>query len=76
MKYLDKAPQEDETIKWLYAFRLDTGELLGRFKTAVEASRYFGFQSTRVGYILSQQGGKYLSKNLFFSYNKNDRPIM
>ena len=76
MKYLDKAPQEDETIKWLYAFRLDTGELLGRFKTAVEASRHFGFQSTRVGYILSQQGGKYLSKNLFFSYNKNDRPIM
>lgn len=76
MKYLDKAPQEDETIKWVYAFRLDTGELLGRFKTAVEASRYFGFQSTRVGYILSQQGGKYLSKNLFFSYDKNDRPIM
>ena len=76
MKYLDKAPQEDETIKWLYAFRLDTGELLGRFKTAVEASRHFGFQSTRVGYILSQQGGKYLSKNLFFSYHKNDRPIM
>lgn len=76
MKYLDKAPLEDETIKWLYAFRLDTGELLGRFKTAVEASRHFGFQSTRVGYILSQQGGKYLSKNLFFSYNKNDRPIM
>ena len=76
MKYLDKAPLEDETIKWLYAFRLDTGELLGRFKTAVEASRHFGFQSTRVGYILSQQGGKYLSKNLFFTYNKNDRPIM
>ena len=76
MKYLDKAPQEDETIKWVYAFRLDTGELLGRFKTAVEASRHFGFQTTRVGYILSQQGGKYLSKNLFFSYNKNDRPIM
>lgn len=75
-KYLDKAPLEDETIKWVYAFRLDTGELLGRFKTAVEASRYFGFQTTRVGYILSQQGGKYLSKNLFFSYNKNDRPIM
>lgn len=75
MKYLDKAPQEDETIKWLYAFRLDTGELLGRFKTAVEASRYFGFQSTRVGYIMSQQGGKYLSKNLFFSYNKNERLI-
>ena len=73
MKYLDKAPQEDETIKWLYAFRLDTGELLGRFKTAVEASRHFGFQSTRVGYILSQQGGKYLSKNLFFSYNKKIR---
>lgn len=76
MKYLDKAPLEDETIKWLYAFRLDTGELLGRFKTAVEASKHFGFQSTRVGYILSQQGGKYLSKNLFFTYNKNDRPIM
>lgn len=76
MKYLDKAPQEDETIKWLYAFRLDTGELLGRFKTAMEASRHFGFQTTRVGYILSQQGGKYLSKNLFFSYDKNDRPIM
>lgn len=75
MKYLDKAPQEDETIKWLYAFRLDTGELLGRFKTAVEASRHFGFQTTRVGYILSQQGGKYLSKNLFFSYNKNERLI-
>ena len=75
MKYLDKAPQEDETIKWLYAFRLDTGELLGRFKTAVEASRHFGFQTTRVGYILSQQGGKYLSKNLFFTYNKNERLI-
>lgn len=75
MKYLDKAPQEDETIKWLYAFRLDTGELLGRFKTAVEASKHFGFQTTRVGYIMSQQGGKYLSKNLFFSYNKNERLI-
>lgn len=75
MKYLDKAPQEDETIKWVYAFRLDTGELLGRFKTAVEASRHFGFQSTRVGYILSQQGGKYLSKNLFFTYDKNERLI-
>lgn len=75
MKYLDKAPLEDETIKWLYAFRLDTGELLGRFKTAVEASRHFGFQTTRVGYIMSQQGGKYLSKNLFFSYNKNERLI-
>lgn len=75
MKYLDKAPLEDETIKWLYAFRLDTGELLGRFKTAVEASKHFGFQSTRVGYIMSQQGGKYLSKNLFFSYNKNERLI-
>lgn len=76
MKYLDKAPQEDETIKWVYAFRLDTGELLGRFKTAMEASKHFGFQATRVGYIMSRQGGKYLSKNLFFSYNKNDRPIM
>lgn len=76
MKYLDKAPLEDETIKWLYAFRLDTGELLGRFKTAVEASRHFGFQTTRVGYVLSQQGGKYLSKNLYFTYDKNDRPIM
>ena len=75
MKYLDKAPQEDETIKWVYAFRLDTGEFLGRFKTAVEASRYFGFQSTRVGYIMSQQGGKYLSKNLYFTYNKNERLI-
>jgi hypothetical protein len=76
MKYLDKAPLEDETIKWLYAFRLDTGELLGRFKTAVEASKHFGFQATRVGYIMSRQGGKYLSKNLYFTYNKNDRPIM
>ena len=76
MKYLDKAPQEDETIKWVYAFRLDTGELLGRFKTAMEASKHFGFQATRVGYIMSRQGGKYLSKNLFFTYNKNDRPIM
>ena len=76
MEYLDKAPQEDETIKWLYAFRLDTGELLGRFKTAMEASKHFGFQATRVGYIMSRQGGKYLSKNLYFTYNKNDRPIM
>ena len=76
MEYLDKAPQEDETIKWVYAFRLDTGELLGRFKTAMEASKHFGFQATRVGYIMSRQGGKYLSKNLFFTYNKNDRPIM
>lgn len=76
MKYLDKAPQEDETIKWVYAFRLDTGELLGRFKTAMEASKHFGLQATRVGYIMSRQGGKYLSKNLFFTYNKNDRPIM
>jgi hypothetical protein len=76
MKYLDKAPQEDETIKWVYAFRLDTGELLGRFKTAMEASKHFGFQATRVGYIMSRQGGKYLSKNLYFTYNKNDRPII
>ena len=75
MKYLDKAPQEDETIKWIYAFRLDTGELLGRFKTAMEASKHFGFQATRVGYIMSRQGGKYLSKNLFFTYNKNERLI-
>ena len=75
MKYLDKAPQEDETIKWIYAFRLDTGELLGRFKTAMEASKHFGFQATRVGYIMSRQGGKYLSKNLYFTYNKNERLI-
>lgn len=75
MKYLDKAPQEDETIKWLYAFRLDTGELLGRFKTAVEASIYFGFQTTRVGYIMSQQGGIYKKANLRFSY-KNEKLIM
>ena len=76
MKYLDKAPQEDETIKWLYAFRLDTGELLGRFKTAMEASLHFGFVPSRVGYILLQRGGKYLSKNLYFTYNKNERPII
>ena len=76
MKYLDKAPQEDETIKWVYAFRLDTGELLGRFKTAMEASKHFGFQATRVGCIMNQQGGKHLSKNLYFTHNKNDRPIM
>ena len=76
LKYLDKAPQEDETIKWVYAFRLDTREPLGRFKTAVEASRHFGLQATRAGYILSQQGGIYKKGNLFFSYNKNDRPIM
>jgi hypothetical protein len=76
MKYLDKAPQEDETIKWVYAFRLDTGELLGRFKTAMEASKHFGFQATRVGCIMNQQGGKHLSKNLYFTYNKNDRPII
>ena len=76
MKYLDKAPQEDETIKWVYAFRLDTGELLGRFKTAMDASKHFGFQATRVGCIMNQQGGKHLSKNLYFTHNKNDRPIM
>lgn len=76
LKPLEKEQLANYQPKWIYAFKLDTGELLGRFKTAVEASRHFGFQTTRVGYILSQQGGKYLSQNLFFSYNKNDRPIM
>lgn len=64
----EKKLDNEKPIKWVYAYKLDTNEFIGRFKKQIEASRFFGFPNSRVGYIMSQQGGRYLSKNLYFTY--------
>lgn len=71
-KFEAKEQKDEKPIRWLYTYKLDTNELVGRFKTAAEASKFFGFHSTRVGYILNQQQGKYPSKNLYFTYTPID----
>lgn len=78
LEELDKAPSEDEIVKWVYAFDLKTNELVGRFKTAVEASKHFGLHPTRVGNVLTRQGGMYPKYNLRFSYDKDSggRPVV
>ena len=64
----EKKQDNEKPIKWVYAYKLDTNEFIGRFKKQIDASRFFGFPNSRVGYIMSQQGGRYLSKNLYFTY--------
>lgn len=75
----EKKQDDDKPIKWVYAYKLDTNEFIGRFKKQIDASRFFGFPNSRVGYIMSQQGGRYLSKNLYFTYtplsNERTEPI-
>lgn len=69
LEKLEAKEQKDEKpIRWVYAYKLDTNEFIGRFKKQIDASRFFGFPNSRVGYIMSQQGGRYLSKNLYFTY--------
>lgn len=68
----EKKQDNEKPIKWVYAYKLDTKEFIGKFKKQIEASRFFGFPISRVGYIMSQQGGRYLSKNLFFTYTPID----
>lgn len=64
----EKKLDNGKPIKWVYAYKLDTNEFIGKFKKQIDASRFFGFPNSRVGYIMSQQGGRYLSKNLYFTY--------
>ena len=75
----EKKQDSEKPIKWVYAYKLDTNEFIGRFKKQIDASRFFGFPNSRVGYIMSQQGGRYLSKNLYFTYtplsNERTEPI-
>lgn len=71
-KYEVKEQKNEKPIKWVYVYKLDTKEFVGKFKKQIDASRYFGFSDSRVGYIMSQQGGKWLSKNLFFTYTPLD----
>lgn len=74
-----KPLERDELAKykptWIYAFRLDTNELLGKFKTPTEASKAFGLPSSKVSFLLTIQNGIFKKANLRFSY-KNDRIIM
>ena len=71
-KYEVKEQKNEKPIKWVYVYTLDTKEFVGKFKKQIDASRYFGFSDSRVGYIMSQQDGKWLSKNLFFTYTPLD----
>ena len=75
----EKKQDNDKPIRWVYAYKLDTNEFIGRFKKQIDASRFFGFPNSKVGYIMSQQGGKYYSKNLYFTYtplsNERTEPI-
>lgn len=64
----EKKPDNEKPIRWVYAYKLDTKEFVGKFKKQIDASRFFGFSDSRVGYIMSQQDGKWLSKNLYFTY--------
>lgn len=59
----EEVPQED----WVYAYKLDTKELLGRYKTAVDAARAFNLPISKVGYLMLVQAGRYPSQNLYFS---------
>lgn len=74
-----KPLERDELTKykptWIYAFRLDTNELLGKFRTPSEASKAFGLPSSKVSFLLTMQNGIFKKANLRFSY-KNDRIIM
>ena len=74
-----KPLERDELAKykptWIYAFKLDTNELLGKFKTPTEASKAFGLPSSKVSFLLTIQNGIFKKANLRFSY-KNDRLIM
>ena len=74
-----KPLERDELAKykptWIYAFRLDTNELLGKFKTPAEASKAFGLPSSKVSFLLTIQNGIFKKANLRFSY-KNERLIM
>jgi len=74
-----KPLERDELAKykptWIYAFRLDTNELLGKFRTPSEASKAFGLPSSKVSFLLTIQNGIFKKANLRFSY-KNDRIIM
>lgn len=75
----EKKQDNEKPVRWVYAYKLDTNEFIGRFKKQIDASRFFGFPNSRVGYIMSQQGGRYLSKNLYFTYtplsNERTEPI-
>lgn len=75
LKPLEKEQLANYQPKWIYAFKLDTGELLGRFKTAAEASREFNLPSSKVGFLLAMQNGIFKKANLRFSY-KNEKLIM
>lgn len=74
-----KPLERDELAKykptWIYAFKLDTNELLGKFRTPSEASKAFGLPSSKVSFLLTIQNGIFKKANLRFSY-KNDRIIM
>lgn len=74
-----KPLEMDELAKykptWIYAFRLDTNELLGKFKTPSEASKAFGLPSSKVSFLLTIQNGIFKKANLRFSY-KNEKLIM
>lgn len=74
-----KPLERDELTKykptWIYAFRLDTNELLGKFRTPSEASKAFGLPSSKVSFLLTIQNGIFKKANLRFSY-KNERLIM
>lgn len=74
LKPLERQELGNYQPKWIYAFRLDTNELLGKFKTAADASREFNLPVAKVGYLLAMQNGIFKKANLRFSY-KNDRPI-
>ena len=75
----EKKQDNEKPIKWVYAYKLDTNEFIGRFKKQIDASRFFGFPNSKVGYIMNQQGGKFFSKNLYFTYtpliNERTEPI-
>lgn len=74
-----KPLERDELAKykptWIYAFRLDTNELLGKFRTPTEASKAFGLPSSKVSFLLTMQNGIFKKANLRFSY-KNEKLIM
>lgn len=74
-----KPLERDELTKykptWIYAFKLDTNELLGKFRTPSEASKAFGLPSSKVSFLLTMQNGIFKKANLRFSY-KNEKLIM
>lgn len=60
---IDELPKE----KFVYVYKLDTKEFIGKFKTQVEASLALGLPKSKVGYIMAMQYGRFYSKNLYFS---------